>query len=239
MTKLKSAVFYGCSTKIKPIGIFYLIEYTIFALIYIIVVLCTGGNEISGNGFEFSTAIFVSIMGALSFKEDFKALLQNGYTRKYIFLSTVCMFAALTGSMAVIDTAIGNLLHHLIPSYATLFGELYGYGHLFSHWLWLTVLYLLFCSLSYLAVLIIHKVGKMISLLMGVGLAGVVLIIVALFRFVFSPEVVGNIARFAMNALGFMNDGTKNLLFPVLSFFSIGIALGACSYAILRRTELK
>ncbi len=238
MIKLKPAVLYNCSTKIKPIGIFYLVQYTIFALICIIINICTGKNQNGSNGLELCTIVFVSITGVLSFKEDFKTLLQNGYTRKYIFLSTVCMFVTITGSMAIIDTVIGNVLHHFISGYNTIFGMMYGYDNLLLNWLWLTVVYMLFCSLFYLAVLVINKVGKMTSLLIGVGLVGVILVIVSLFRFVFSSEIVSNIMRFVMNAMGFMNDGTQNLLFPILSFFGIGFVLTVCSYAIIRRTEL-
>lgn len=89
MNKLKSAVLYECSTKIKAIGIFYLIQYVIVALIFAIVAICTGGNETGSNVLEVSTVVFVSVMGVLGYKEDFKALIQNGYTRKYIFFSTI------------------------------------------------------------------------------------------------------------------------------------------------------
>lgn len=239
MNKLKSAVLYECSTKIKAIGLFYLIEYLITALIFAIVAICTKGNEIGSNALEFSSIVFVSVVGVLGYKEDFKALLQNGYTRKYIFLATVCMFIFMSGTMALIDTIIGNTIHYFNDHYFMMFGGLYGYDNPFFNWLWLTVLYLMFCSLFYLGVLVINKTGKIISLLIGVGLIGLILLVIALFRFVFSPEIVQNVVEFLMNAMGFMSDGTINLIFPVLSFVVIGTVLGIGSYAIIRRTELK
>ncbi len=239
MNKFKSAVLYECSTKIKAIGIFYLIQYLIVALIFAIVAICTTGNEIGSNALEFSSIIFVSIVGVLGYKEDFKALIQNGYTRKYIFFSTVCMFIFMCGTMALIDTLIGNTIHYFNNSYFTVFGGLYGYGNPFFNWLWLTVLYLMFCSLFYLGVLVINKTGKIISLSIGVGLIGLILLVIALFQFVLSPEIVQNVVEFLMKAMGFMSDGTINLIFPVLSFVVIGTVLGIGSYAIIRRTELK
>lgn len=111
MSKLKSAVLYEYLTKVRAIGIFYLIQYLIVALIFAIVAICTEGKETGSNTLEFSSIVFVSVIGVLGYKEDFKALLQNGYTRKYIFGATICMFTLLAGTMALIDTIIGNTLH--------------------------------------------------------------------------------------------------------------------------------
>lgn len=239
MSKLKSAVLYEYSTKIRAMGIFYLIQYLIVALIFSIIAVSAGGDEIGSNALEFSSVVFVSVIGVLGYKEDFKALIQNGYTRKYIFWGTICMFTLLAGTMALIDTIIGNIIHNFNINYFTVFGSLYGYGNIFANWLWLTVLYLMFCSLFYLAVLIINRVGKMVSLFIGVGLSCLILLVISMFRFVFSDEFVANVANFMMKAMGFMNDGTTNLFFPILSFLIIGVIFGMGAYAVIRRTELR
>lgn len=239
MSKLKSAILYEYSTKIKAMVLFYLIQYLIVALIFSIVAISVGGEEIGSNALEFSSVIFISVIGVLGYKEDFKALIQNGYTRKYIFGATICMFTLLAGTMALIDTIIGNSIHYFNDNYFTLFGSLYGYGNVFLNWLWLTVLYLMFCSLFYLAVLVINRVGKMMSLFIGVGLSCVILLVTSLFRFVFSQEFVSAAAEFVMKAMGFMSNGTTNLFFPILSFLVIGAVFGIGSYAVIRRTELK
>ena len=239
MTELKSAVLYEYLTKVRAIGIFYLIQYSIVALIFAIVAICTEGKETGSNALEFSSVVFVSVIGVLGYKEDFKALLQNGYTRKYIFGATVCMFTLLAGTLALIDTIIGNSLHYFNDNYFTLYGGIYGYGNVFANWLWLTALYLMFCSLFYLAVLVINRVGKTVSLLIGVVVCGIILLVIALFKFVFPDELVSKTWEFMMKAMGFMGDGTTNLFFPVLSFLVIGVAFGIGSYAVIRRTELR
>ncbi len=239
MNKLKAAVLYECSTKIKAMCIFYAIQYIIVALIFGMIALFVGGENVGSNVLEVSTVVFVSVMGVLGYKEDFKALIQNGYTRKYIFLSTIFMFVFITGVMALIDTVIGNVIHHFRDSYFTLYGGLYGYGNFFANWLFLMALYLMFCSLFYLAVLIINKVGKMTALFIGVALGGILLLIIALFRFVLSGEVVRNVVEFFMKAMGFMGDGTINWVFPILTLLLIGAVFGIGSYAVIRHTELK
>ena len=239
MTELKSAVLYEYLTKVRAIGIFYLIQYSIVALIFAIVAICTEGKETGSNALEFNSVVFVSVIGVLGYKEDFKALLQNGYTRKYIFGATVCMFTLLAGTLALIDTIIGNSLHYFNDNYFTLYGGIYGYGNVFANWLWLTALYLMFCSLFYLAVLVINRVGKTVSLLIGVVVCGIILLVIALFQFVFPDELVSKTWEFMMKAMGFMGDGTTNLFFPVLSFLVIGVVFGIGSYAVIRRTELR
>lgn len=179
------------------------------------------------------------MIGVLGYKEDFKALLQNGYTRKYIFGATICMFTLLAGTMALIDTIIGNTLHFFNSNYFTLYSGLYGFGNVFANWLWLTALYLMFCSIFYFVVLIINRVGKTVSLLVGVGVCSIILLVIALFQFVFPDELVSKTGEFMMKAVGFMSDGTINLFFPILSFLVIGVIFGIGSYAVIRRTELR
>ena len=216
-----------------------MIQYLIVALIFAIVAICTEGKETASNALEFSSVVFVSVIGVLGYKEDFKALIQNGYTRKYIFGATICMFTLLAGTMALIDTIIGNSLHFFNNHYFTLYSSLYGYRNVFANWLWFTALYLMFCILFYFAVLVINRVGKTVSLLIGVGVCGIVLLVIALFQFVFSDEFVRKTGEFMMKAMGFMRDGTINLFCPILSFLVIGVIFGIGSYAVIRRTELR
>ena len=65
------------------------------------------------------------------------------------------------------------------------------------------------------------------------------MLIIALFRYVLSSEMVRNILSFFRKAMGFMTDGTINHLFPVLTLLILTAAFGLGSYAIIHRTELK
>lgn len=239
MNKLKPAISYECLTKIKPILIFYAIEYAFTALIFAVIALCAGVTEFGFNGSEISSVIFISVLGALGFHVDFKALLQNGFTRGYIFLSTFCSFLLLSAAMALFDALLGNALHYGFHHFFTLFGMLYGYGHIGVNWLWLIALYTAFCNVVYFVALVINKVGKTASLLIGTGLAGAVLLIAALFRFVFSARLVSRIGGWALRAFGFMQDGTVYPLVCALTLLAIGGVFALGSYALLRHTELK
>lgn len=240
MKQLKSIIQYECVTSFKYIWIFYAIQYAVVALITIIIGIGTGGmEEVGTNLLEMNSLIYVGILGALGFKEDFKMMIQNGFIRKYIFTATMSMFCVISGTLAFVDTIVGNIYHHLKNDYTSLYGGLYGYDNLFLNWLWLTLVYVLVCSLLYLIILVINKVGKAISVYLGIIFGGVILIIAAMFRYVLSGETVGRIIRFLSEAMGFMSDGTINYLFPVLTLLIITVVLGIGSYAVIRNTELK
>ena len=240
MKDLKSIIQYECVTSFKYIWIFYAIQYALVGFITIIIGLVMGTFEDVGtNCLEINTLIYVGILGVLGFKDDFKMLIQNGFTRKYIFIATIAMFCFISGTMALVDTIVGNLIHHINNSYSSVYGGIYNYDNIFMNWIWLFLLYVTFCCLLYLIILIINKVGKNVSIYLGIVLGGVILLIVALFRYVFTGETISNILEFLMKAMGFMTDGTINYLFPALTLFALVAILGAGSYAVIRRTELK
>lgn len=86
MKTLKSIIQYECMTSFKYIWIFYAIQYAIVGLITITIGLVMGTFEDVGtNCLELNTLVYISILGVLGFKEDFKMLIQNGFTRKYIY----------------------------------------------------------------------------------------------------------------------------------------------------------
>ena len=107
------------------------------------------------------------------------------------------------------------------------------------NWLWLFLVYVLICCLLYLVILVINKVGKTTSIYLGVILGGIVLLTVALFRYVFSDETVNNILKFFMKTMGFMESGSVNYILPVLTLFILVGIFSVVSFAIIRHTELK
>ena len=99
--------------------------------------------------------------------------------------------------------------------------------------------YVAVCCLLYLVVLVINKLGKSSSICLGIAFGGAMLVLIALFKYVFSRELVNSFINFMIKAMGFMADGTINLLFPVLTLLAAAAVLGGGAYAVLRRTELK
>lgn len=241
MKKLGTVIHYECATAIKYIGIFYVIVFAVVSLLSAIVFVSSGNTDkIGTNALEMSSIIYVGVLGVLGFKEDFKMLIQNGFTRKYIFLSTFSLFAFASGFMALVDTIVGNVLHTLSGDYDSVFGGLYGYDHpVLMNWLWLFLVYMLVCCMFYLVILVINRIGKQASMLTGIALGlMIVLIIPVLFRFVLPGDVADQITESLVKVIGFMADGTINFIYPVLFLILAAGILSACSYCVIRKTEL-
>lgn len=243
MKKLRMVVQYECVTSFKYIWIFYAVVFAVIAVISAIIFLVEGSLELVGtNCLEVNSLVYVGILGALGFKEDFRMLIQNGFTRTYIFLATLSLFGFVAGILALVDTIVGRGLHTLLPGgYDSVFGALYGYQYSpVLNWLWLFLVYLTVCCLFYLAILVINRLGKVSSLTLGIVLAMViVLVLPVVLRFLLPGRVTEQIRRFLMGAMGFPRGGEVNLLFPILFFMAVFLLLGTASYLVIRRAELK
>lgn len=239
MSNLKSIIKYECITSFRYIWIFYGIQYLFIGFISLTIGMVSGSFDKIGSMLEINTLVYIGILGVLGFKEDFKMLIQNGFTRKYIFTATISMFTFIAGTMALVDVIVGNLLHSINCNYSSLFGSLYGYGNIFMNWLWLLLLYVMFCCLLYLVILVINKVGKTAAIYLGIICGGIIILILALFRYVFTGAMIKSILEFLMKSMGFMANGSINYIFPSLTLLAIGIVLGTLAYVVIRRTELK
>lgn len=244
MKKLRTLIRYECELSWKYIWVFYLALVIVVPAVYGLIYLLTH-NTGGISCLEMNSMILVGVVGILQMNEDFRMLMQNGFTRAYIFSATVAQFAFISGLMSLIDTAAGIILRRLLSGlfdYNTIFGSLYGYGHpAVLGWLWLFLVYLLISSLGFFFALVINRVPKKLSVFAGTILAALLMLgIPFLFVAVSAPwEAVGHsILRFAVRCFGFMDDGTVRLTNPIiLLLLCIGI-LSAGSYLIIRRTEL-
>lgn len=73
MKKLKAVVQYECMTSFKYIWVFYAIQYAFVALIMLIIGISMGTfEEIGTSLLEINSLIYVGILGALGFSQDFK-----------------------------------------------------------------------------------------------------------------------------------------------------------------------
>lgn len=240
MKKLKSIIHYECSTSLRYVWIFYVIQYMIVAFISLTVGLVIGSFEDVGtNCLEINTLIYVGVLGILGFHDDFKMLIQNGFSRRYIFIGTVSMFCFISAVMAFIDTAVGNLIHMFNQNYSSVYGLIYGYDHIITNWLWLFLLYSTVCCLFFCIILTLNKLGRILSVYLGIIIGGLILLIIALFRYVLTSQMITKIIQFLMKTMGFMSNGTINHILPVFTFLILVTLLSSGCYLIIRRTELK
>lgn len=241
MKKLRTLIQYECTSSFKYIWLFYGVEFIIVAFIFAVVGIRTGNlGEVSVKGLEMNTFIFIGVVGVEGFKEDFKMLIQNGFTRRYIFFGAISLFVFVSGVMALVDTITGKVLRGNFQSYESLFGNMYGYEHsIFLNWVWLFFVNMIVCSLFYMAALVINKIGKTASIYLGLVIGGIIIMVSALFRSVLSKEFIQEFIEAATKGMGFISDGTVNFVYPVLIFLLCVCALSTGAYVVICRTELK
>ena len=89
----------------------------------------------------------------------------------------------------------------------------------------------------YLAVLVVNKAGKILSISLGVIIGSVGLLVMT--RFALSDSAANKVSVFLMKAFGFMPDGTINHFLPLLTMLLLTVAAGAGAYGVIRKTELE
>ncbi len=106
MKKLKAAIQYECITSLKYICVYYLALGAVLAVYFTISHLLE--FKFWNICLEMNTMILVGIIGILHLQEDFRMLLQNGFTRTCIFLAAIVHFAFIAGMLSMVDTAGGQ-----------------------------------------------------------------------------------------------------------------------------------
>lgn len=237
--KLNAMIRYQCRSAVKPLCIFYGILYSLM-LFGVILAGIAGGGDISTNGAELSCFVYLCFFGSLSFSEDFKYFLQNGFTRRRIYASTLCTFALVSFFMSVFDTLMSTLLG-LSGSYVSLFTTLYGGGqNILAHWLWMLLAYLFFCGISFAAAVLKNRIGKTFFILLLITLGILLFVLLPILAVnVLPAEVTSGLFHFFARLLGFGPNRTLQLWAPMLTFLAATAVFSGFSYLLMRRAELK
>lgn len=111
MSKLRPLVAFEITTTIKYLTIFYCIEFSMVAVTLLLTWLGRGSLDHPYFAcMESCAMIFIFIFGIFGFAEDFKMLLQNGFTRCYIFIATLALFLQTAATLALVDTLAARFL---------------------------------------------------------------------------------------------------------------------------------
>ena len=242
MKKLQALIRYEFETTFKYIFLFYAICYSVIALVYLFILILQGHFEDAGTScLDMNSLVFLSIISSVGFTEDFRMHIQNGFTRKYIFIGTTSLFAAMALTMSLIDTLVANLMQYLTGNYHSVFTSLYGNAQPWIlSWLWLFVLYLCACCLCYFITLVINRIGGRLFLIISLGGALFIsLSLSVLFRLVLPAAMIENIIRILVMLFGFMTNGGIQVFYPILLFSSLSTIIMLSNYHLIKRMEIK
>ena len=238
MNKLKTIAFYECATSIKYVLYFYCIQYGFVAVIATILAFTIGLEDVTFNGQEISSVIFLAIVGCMGMGDDFKTLLQNGFTRKYIFAGTVSLITFLALALSACDLLISRLMPLFFNESSSLFEQIYGMDSAVANWLWNFTLYCTTGFMCYFFRLLAHRLGKSGFIILGIVLI-TLSILLAVFCDMLPNGVMETIGTFLARAFGFMSGGRVDPYLPALTFTIISAVLAGGSYIAIRGAELK
>ncbi|MDF2685243.1 MAG: hypothetical protein K0S55_424 [Clostridia bacterium] len=245
---IKSSLKYQLFEFKRPIIIFYIVIIAVIFLFFIMNIAYKS-SDISFNGMDVASIIFIFIAGLNSFKSIFYLFSANGISRKTLFTSFIISTAPICGLMALIDTIIGFMLS-LFINYNTMFFQVYNsrYGHenninLFSgklqflgeSFLWSFFTYAMFIIIGFLITVIYYRMNKITKILVSVG---VPIFFTSILPTIDGILFKGAIIRSIINLFSFI-FGDSNPYISILFSIMIFIILTVISFLFIRKAPIK
>lgn len=249
--KFKSAFKYQLSESIRPLIIFYIVIYAIFAFMMISSFILKGKGYIGGfGGMETASIIFIFIAGLNSFKSSFHMLLVNGVSRRTMFTSHVTGVLPVAAAMALIDT-LNHWVFSSFSYYNSLFSYLYEHrygngGNLFGTtfqislegFLWMFFTYAMMAMIGFFITTLYYRMNKPIKLAVSIGVPVFLFVVLPYMDIVlFSGGMFKAIGTAIAKAFGFLNG--SNPYIAMLSCTIIFALFGLLSYLLMRRATVK
>jgi hypothetical protein len=243
---MKSAMIYQISEMKKPLLIYYAIIFFLLLASFLTteVFLHISANGTTINGIEISSMIFIFVCGLNSFKEPFRMFLQNGLSRKTLFLSYLCSLLPVSGVMAIIDTSIGAIGRSL-GSYQSAFHEFYrqyfpavGPGQVFVGFALSLLLYTTSALTGYFITSLYYRMSKGLKLLVSIGVPVLLIIVLPIVDMGYAN---GAISR-GLGEIFLLASGVKagyNPLYPLGSCIILSSVLAGLTYLLQRRAVIK
>lgn len=243
---MKSAMIYQISEMKKPLLIYYAIIFFLLLASFLTteVFLHISANGTTINGIEISSMIFIFVCGLNSFKEPFRMFLQNGLSRKTLFLSYICSLLPVSGVMAIIDTSIGAIGRSL-GSYQSAFHEFYrqyfpavGPGQVFVGFALSLLLYTTSALTGYFITSLYYRMSKGLKLLVSIGVPVLLIIVLPIVDMGYANGVISR----SIGEILLLASGVKagyNPLYPLGSCIILSSVLAGLTYLLQRRAVIK
>lgn len=243
-----TSVKYQFAEAKKPLIIYYAIIFTLVAIAYISanVFFSVHVNNISFSGVEMASMIFIFVAGLNSFKETFRMFMQNGVSRKTLFLSYLLSLLPVCGIMAVIDNSLG-ILDRYTSNYRSVFLQFYGSwfgdnpGIIQTYavgLLWGLTTYAACAMAGYLITVLYYRMNKALKLLVSIGVPVFLIIVLPAVDVTFTGGAISKgIAQLIQLAIGARHGNSPVI---AIGFNLLLTALyGALSFLLIRKAVVK
>ncbi len=238
---------YGVLANTRPVTIFYTVVVALY-LVFIVTSFFSPGGAVSGM--DMASLIFLFVFGITSFKENFYMLLQNGVSRKNMFLGTVSSLFVISVFVAVVDTVLALILG-LVPAekftLASLFQQLYGMSQysdsstfaVCCHEIaWNSMMKFAFACIGLFIGCAYYKMNALLKTLVSCGVPCCFLLILPLIDLALPRiNIYGKIKDAFLFFFGF-SDGVNSYQ-CVLCCLVLSIVVSGITFLMLRKTSVK
>lgn len=228
--------------------------YIVIVLLYIAATIVTAiarshintSVHMQLTGIEFSTLIFLFIVGLNVFKENYSLLLQNGVSRRSVFLGHILNALALAAIAALMDKLLLAVFSPIVRSFApqmiigSTFSTIYsvsGAGGYALDILYNFTSFLLAISCGYFLTNLFYRLNKPGKILVGAGVPVLLFIIYPIFdSVVMDGRISQAIAKFTATVTGTLSNRP---IYAVISFLVGSAIVYGLTWLLQRRAQLK
>lgn len=239
--KLKKAIKYNLAVTGKSLIIFYSVVAAVYIFLAILFTLLDGIQ--GSSSMEIAALIFLFSVGVTFFSECFKMYLQNGVSRKTMFIGVGVSLLICAAIMGLLDTVIGLFMSRagiLTPLTRLLYTErIAGLSVLQSTvevFLLNVMLYFLFAVLGYCIGIIFSKLSRLMRIVLPVGLMVLFTVLILVDLNLTNGNLLSAIGNFFVFISGFKNGGNMNYL--TVSCLCFSVVIFGVSWLMVRRATV-
>lgn len=239
--KLKKAIKYNLVVTGKSMITFYCVVAAVYIFLTVLFAMLDG---IQGNAsMEMAAMIFLFSVGVVFYSEYFKMFLQNGISRKTMFISVGVSLFIGAAVMSLLDTLIGLVMSNagiITPLMRMIYGariaELSAAQSFIELFFLSLTLYFFLAVLGYFVGIVFAKLSKTMRIVLPVGLPVLLIAGVILDLNITNGNIMGSIGKFFLFVSGFQNDGNMNIL--TVSCLCFALIFLLLSWLLIRRATV-
>lgn len=250
--KLKQSIYYQLSDFRWPIVVYYCAVIALHAVLWVADHIGPGSIYLSGT-FSGFTASFLFICGLCSFHDNLPMHLQNGVSRRTMFLAWLAVMGIVCGVMATVDSALSLIVDfsplksvYAATASASVYRTIYGFWNCLSpwnlllSWLFSFALLVLVTSLGYFIIVFFYRLPFQMRIVVGVC-AGVLLFMGVPGVKTVDTQLLGEnlrafSSRYIEPALSYIE---RTPLLLIVIWLAAAAVLSAVTWLILRRTAVR
>ncbi|MDL2318901.1 hypothetical protein LJC74_07510 [Eubacteriales bacterium OttesenSCG-928-A19] len=238
--KIKQGVRYYLHDYSRSVLIFYVVIATLIVINFVLRIFLRGASG-GMSGMESATAIFLLVVGLNSFKTPFGLFLQNGVSRRTLWVDFLISAAILSVGMAVVDTLYGLLLTGTLR-YTTMFATMYLRGvRGFSAMglLWSCFANFTAMTFGFFVTTLYYRMNRPLKLLVSIGVPLLFFVVLPMVE-VFVPTftLFTSLIKLVSWAFG-LNYLTPAPWHAIGTFTVLSAAMAGLSFLLVRTATLK